>query len=85
MKLRPLTKAERALVHAMHDKHGIAPATTRYRIRVGWPEGRLHEQPILDPKRNAQTRRQTPKMRPKPNHAWRKWRGDPKDNKRTTP
>lgn len=73
--LRRLTAAEQALVRQMHEQHGIDPTATRRRIRDGWPVGRLHEKPITDPKRNAQTRRRTPACKPKPDHAWRRWRG----------
>lgn len=72
-----LTAAQRALVRQMRDQHGIDEQTTRHRILRGWPEGRLHEQPIRDASRCAKTRRYTPACRPKPNHAWRRWVGAP--------
>lgn len=63
------------LCRDMEAQHGIARGTTRYRILLGWPEGRLHEQPVTDPARNARTRRITPACTPKPTHAWRTWNG----------
>lgn len=70
-----LTAKQLELVRRMKREHGINPETTRSRILLGWPEGRLHEQPITDPKRSAQTRRRTPSQKPKPDHWWRRWRG----------
>lgn len=79
-----LTPEQRALVLRMRAEHGIAPETTRSRIIAGWPVERLHEQPIKDPKRSAQTRRYTPACRPKPNHTWRRWNGPPELDKTRT-
>jgi hypothetical protein len=59
----------------MEAQHGIQRGTTRCRILLGWPEGRLHEQPVRDVKRCAQSRRRTPACKPKPTHAWRTWTG----------
>lgn len=80
-----LTAKQRELIRRMRDEHGIHPETTRARMKRGWPEGRLHEQPVHDRKRCAQTRRQTPAMKPKPNHAWRKWRGPEHLNRKLNP
>lgn len=66
----PLTDEQRARVDAVHERTGIPKDTLRRRVRLGWPDGRLHEQPISDPKRAAQTRRYTPACRPKKSHPW---------------
>lgn len=80
---RPLTEDERALVRRIHADHGIAADVTRRRIIAGWPEGRLHEQPIRDPVRSARTRRTTPACKPKPGHHWRRWNGPPEQARKT--
>ena len=77
-KERPLTPEELALSRRLLAEHGIGMDVTRRRILSGWPVGRLHEQPVRDPSRNARTRRQTPACKPKPGHVWRRWVG-PKD------
>lgn len=69
-----LTPEQRKLCRDMRDRHGIALNTTRTRILLGWPVGRLHEQPVRDPARNNRTRR-TPQAKPKPGHPWARWRG----------
>ncbi len=79
-----LTPAQLQLCRDMEAAHGIARNTTRCRILLGWPEGRLHEQPVRDPARNNRTRRKTT-FKPSPTHAWRAWRGPDHLRRPTTP
>lgn len=79
-----LTSEQLQLCRDMEQRHGIARSTTRARILSGWPVGRLHEQPVRDPRRDALTRRRTPACKPKPDHPFRIWRGPEHLNRRNT-
>lgn len=77
-----LTKEQRQLCADMERLHGIKRDTTRCRILLGWPVGRLHEQPVTDPVRAARTRRYTTKCIPRADHPLRKWNGPEHLNRR---
>lgn len=77
-----LTPEQRQLCRDMRDKHGIDLKTTRCRILLGWPVGRLHEKPVTDRERAAKTRRHTPKCIPRADHPLRKWNGPEHLNRR---
>lgn len=79
-----LTTEQRQLCRDMQRQHGIPRDTTRRRILLGWPVGRLHEQPVTDRERAAKSRRHTAKCVPRPDHPLRRWNGPEHLNRRNT-